>query len=145
MSPTLTRPADAPTRKFLDLWSVIAVLGVIALAVATLRVVDSPRFVERVGVRNPSDLLVDVEVADAGRNNWMPVAIVMPGSRGDAEAVIDQGDEWVFRFRSGAVDGGELRVSRDELEHAGWRVTIPDLVIERMHRAGAHPAASGGY
>ncbi len=46
--------------------------------------------------------------------------------------VIDQGDVWVFRFDSQGESGGELRLSRTELEAAGWRVSIPAEVGARL-------------
>jgi hypothetical protein len=53
--------------------------------------------------------------------------------------IVDQGDVWYFRFRASGVDGGELRVRRADLEHDGWRIVVPDRVVEVLgrERAGA--------
>jgi hypothetical protein len=54
--------------------------------------------------------------------------------------VIDQGEQWVFRFTYGGVDGGELVVPRTELEASGWKVTVPQQFAERMRAAGVGPS-----
>jgi hypothetical protein len=111
---------------------------VIGLLVVTMvQLVRGPRFVERVGVTNRSSLPIDTDVTGAGRDGWLSIAIARPGERVTTRDVVDQGDTWIFRFRFGGHDGGELRVSREELARAGWTIVIPGRVLKRLARADA--------
>ena len=51
--------------------------------------------------------------------------------------VIDQGPSWTFRFSAQGRSGGEVRVTRGELEASNWTVVISDEVIDTLSRAGA--------
>ena len=54
--------------------------------------------------------------------------------------VLDQGDEWIFTFSSGGIEGGSLRVSRAKLAADGWRVSVPESVIQRLQSGTFVPA-----
>jgi len=54
--------------------------------------------------------------------------------------VLDQGDDWIFSFSSGGVDGGSMRVSRAKLADDGWRVVVPGSVIRRLATGTFAPA-----
>jgi hypothetical protein len=129
-------PAPLTERRPVVEW--IALLVVIGLLVVTMvQLVRGPRFVHHVRVTNRSTLAIDTDVADAGRDGWLSVAIARPGERMTTRDVVDQGDTWIFRFRAGGHEGGEVRVSRDRLARAGWTIEIPDPVIDRLERANA--------
>jgi len=53
--------------------------------------------------------------------------------------VIDQGEVWLFRFDSQGSSGGELRLTRAELEASDWTVVVPAEVGTRLAQAGAPP------
>ena len=46
---------------------------------------------------------------------------------------------WTFRFAAQGADGGELRLSRAQLESGRWTLEVPAAVAERLAAAGATP------
>jgi hypothetical protein len=46
----------------------------------------------------------------------------------------------MFRFRYAGVDGGEVVVSRNDLEGSRWRVRVPEEVGTRLTQAGLGPS-----
>jgi hypothetical protein len=56
------------------------------------------------------------------------------------EAVIDQGDTWVFRLQQGGENAGEFTVSRDDLVRDQWRARIPDEAGHRLAGMGVPPS-----
>jgi hypothetical protein len=64
-------------------------------------------------------------------------------STATSDDVLDQGDEWLFSFSSGGVDGGTLRVSRAKLAAGDWRVEIPESVVQRLQTGTYVPAYRG--
>jgi hypothetical protein len=140
---TQSRPAPTDDRRpLVEYAAMIALLMISALASAQL--VRGPRFVDHVRVKNPSDLLIDVDVTGKDRDGWLAIAIARPTEMATTKDVVDQGEVWIFRFQSAEHDGGELRVSRDDLERSRWTIAIPAAVIDQLRRAGARPAAVGG-
>ena len=140
--PTVTEPRTpnrSPQRLGLLLGAVVLT---VATAVALASLVDQGggrATVARVTYENPTDYALDVEVSSGSGEGWTTAGFVAQRSTGVAEEVSDQGDVWVFRFRSQGETGGELRLSRSELEAAGWTVTIPPDVGRRLAEAGAPP------
>jgi hypothetical protein len=118
--------------------------AVVCAAVAALFVgvfgVHNPSFVPRVTIVNDSELDIGVDVAAAGSDGAMWLGIVETGTAKTTVDVLDQGVEWVLTFRSQGLAGGELRVSRRDLEAAAWRVTIPNEVIAHLRDQGAAPS-----
>ncbi len=76
--------------------------------------------------------------ARAGRGSRSPSS----GQRSTRQFqdVLDQGDTWVFAFRSQGHDGGEITLSRAELAAAGWNSPSPTRVIEQFRQHGAPPS-----
>jgi hypothetical protein len=108
--------------------TVVRVVAVVAVALVTLLVVDaagSPPTVDGLEIRNPRRVAVTVEVSSESRDGWTQVVTVDRGTTARAERVVDQGDTWVFRFRSGPDELGEVVRSREELARSGWRVEAP--------------------
>jgi hypothetical protein len=108
--------------------TVVRVAAVVAVAAVTLLVVNAagpPPTVAGLEIRNPRRVAVSVEVSGGGRDGWTPVVTVDRGTSTRAERVVDQGDTWVFRFRSGPDELGEVVRSREDLERSGWRVDTP--------------------
>lgn len=143
MSSTATRSRPASTRR-LDPARAVPFIVMVATTGAGLWLVVGPlRLPSRVDLtvenRTPFDLVVAAGAADGD-------GVVVVGTVGRAQQVtlrdkVDQGDDWVFTFRYGGVDGGDLRVGRDELEAAGWRVVVPDRVGDVLLDAGLEPTA----
>jgi hypothetical protein len=140
--PTVTEPQTSnrsPQR--LGLLVGAAGLGVAAaLALASLADVGGGRAtVARVTYENPTDYALSVEVSSGPGDGWTAAGFVPQRSTTVAEEIPDQGEVWVFRFDSQGATGGELRLSRPELEAAGWRVNIPADVGRRLAASGAPP------
>jgi len=136
-APTVQSPPAPPAeRRPVIEW--IALLVVVGLLVVTMVVlVRGPDFVHHVGVTNRSNLPIDVDVTSGQRDGWLAVAAARPNGSVTTREVIDQGGTWIFRFRSGGHNGGELRVSRGELARAGFTIVIPQRVTDRLAQANA--------
>lgn len=136
-APTLQSPPAPPTeRRPVAEW--IALVVVVGLLVVTMvLLVRGPEFVHHVAVTNRSNLQIDVDVTGAQRDGWLAVAIARPNGSVTTREVVDQGDTWIFRFRSGGHYGGELRVNRDKLARAGFTIEIPQRVTDRLEQVNA--------
>ena len=76
----------------------------------------------------------------AADGNRLILATVPPDAVVPNLDVLEQGDEWIFGFSSGGVDGGSVRVSRAKLAADGWRLSIPDAVLARLQSGAFVPA-----
>ena len=136
---TMTRP-HAPRRTFPPI-SVIALVVVgVLLCAAMAYALRDPDTVPSVTVDNPSELDVNVSVHPADDDARLILATVPPTSSATNLDVLDQGDEWIFTFSSGGIEGGTLRVSRAKLAADGWRVSVPESVIQRLQSGTFVPA-----
>jgi hypothetical protein len=140
--PTVTQP-DAPdrTRRSVGIGMAAAALGLAAaLAMAFVAGLSGgPTTVPRLTFDNPTDYALAIEVRPAGDPAWTSAGSVAQRSTGVVEEVVDQGELWVFRFDSQGRSGGELRLTRAELEQSGWRVEVPHEVGARLAQNGAPP------
>jgi hypothetical protein len=123
-------------------------IGVVAVAVGLAVVVgltyliglsSGPGTVSRITFENPTNYALDIEVSSGPGSGWTSAGSVRQKSTAEVTEVIDQGDVWLFRFDSQGASGGELQLSRTELEASGWRVSIPAEVGNRLAGAGAPP------
>ncbi|MDQ3575022.1 MAG: hypothetical protein M3404_08905, partial [Actinomycetota bacterium] len=125
-------------------WSLLSLVIAGVAVVAVLVLVSSgsrlPSYVDDVTVVNPHQWDVGVDVTGAERQGWLVLGTVDRGASHAFEHVIDQGEQWVFRFSYGGVDGGELVVPRADLESSGWKVSVPEQFAERMQAAGMSPS-----
>ena len=141
MNPTLTGPRRLQPRQvgqgLLTGVLAAAVLGVVMVSPAT----RLPSSVPRLSLANPTDYAVEIDVRGADEGGWLNLGSVRRESRYTIDEVLDQGDQWVFRFRYGGEDGGELVVSRAELRADRWRVTVPAEVGGRLQQEGLQPSA----
>ncbi len=120
-------------------WRVlVGCLGVTGL-VAVGQLTVSPTFVNRIEVVNPTRYTLEIDATDASHDGWTSVTIADRHATTTAEEVIDQGSVWILRFSAQGGDGGQLRVTRDQLMRAGWQVRIPTTVADRLERAGRPP------
>ncbi len=136
---TMARP-HVPRRTFPPLPLIaLLVVGALLCAVMTYALRD-PEVVSRVTIDNPSTLDINVSVRSTSDSSRLILATVPPTTTATNLDVLDQGDDWIFSFSSGGVEGGTLRVSRAKLAADGWRVEIPDAVIQRLQSGTFVPA-----
>jgi hypothetical protein len=136
---TMARP-HAP-RRTTPSFAAIALVAVGALVcIGMTYALRNPDVVSRVTINNPSAIAVNVSVQPS-RDGARLVLGTVP-ARGTAATldVLDQGDDWIFSFSSGGVDGGTVRVSRAKLAADGWRLVVPDDVIARLQSRSFVPA-----
>ena len=74
------------------------------------------------------------------REGWFDLGSVGRRTR-MVEEVVDQGDEWVFRFAYGGVQAGEIVMPRAELAKEGSKITVPPAVPDRLREAGVSESA----
>lgn len=140
--PTTTQPMR-PSASRRPPWSapvavvVIVVLGLVLSQL--LRVLEVPSHVERVSFENPTVYDLDVEVTDRARDGWVGMGTAVGGATTKMEEILDQGDTWIFRFSGQGRDGGELQLTRRQLERDGWKVTIPEEIGDTLKAQGAQP------
>lgn len=115
---------------------VLGLLTVIALTVVVGRSAGPPK-VARLTFENPTVYAIDIEVSPETGTGWTPAGSVRQQSTVDVEEVTDQGEVWRFRFTSQGESGGELVLSRSDLEASGWRIVILAEVGTRLADAGA--------
>jgi hypothetical protein len=140
--PTVLRPGTTkPVHRRLGV-TVAAVLVGLAAAIGLTSVVglsSGPKTVARITFENPTAYALDIEVSSGAAGGWTSAGSVRQKSTAEVSEVIDHGDVWVFRFDSQGQSGGELRLTRAELEASGWRVSIPAEIGDRLAHAGAPP------
>ena len=140
--PTIVQPDTARRVSHrLGLGLAAVVLGIAAAIGLTYLVglSSGPATVARITFDNPTAYALDIEVSSAPGSGWTSAGSVRQKSTAEVTEVVDQGDVWLFRFDSQGASGGELRLSRTEMEAAGWRVSIPAEVGNRLAGAGAPP------
>ena len=140
--PTIVQPdAARRARHRLGLGVATVVVGLAAVFGLTSLVglSSGPATVARITFENPTAYALDIEVSSGPGSGWTSAGSVRQKSTAEVTEVIDQGEVWLFRFDSQGSSGGELQLSRAELEAAGWRVSIPAEVGNRLAGAGAPP------
>lgn len=139
--PAVAQP-ESPDRTHNARLGVGAIVLGLVTAVALALVVGrsaGPGKVARLTFENPTVYAIEIEVSPGTGTGWTPAGSARQQSTVDVEEVTDQGDVWLFRFTSQGEVGGELRLTRSELEASGWRIVIPPEVGTRLADAGAPP------
>jgi hypothetical protein len=116
----------------------VAFAATLALGLGPL-VLRGPSFVGEVSVINSSEYDIGVRVSDADRTGWVIVTSARRSSTTATAEVVDQGDVWTFRFSAQGRYGGELQVTRSDLEQVGWSIEVPDDVIRHLRDLDAPP------
>ena len=135
------RPTVVRSRRRVVLFGLLAVIAALLLFVLTQRLIPSPSFVDRVTIVNPTPYQINVEVSGAGRDIGIGLGAVPREQTKTFEDVLDQGDQWIFRFFAAGFNGGEVSVSKEDLLRGQWKLTVPGAVAERLAAAGASPSA----
>jgi hypothetical protein len=138
MNQLLTEPAPAHVRRVGDIARWVGVALVLAVTVAIgMWLVRGPGFVDHISVVNHTDYDLDVDVTGSARDGWMPVSVATRGATTSTPQVVDHDDTWIFRFSHEGAVGGELKISRDQLADAGWRLVVPERVAQELRAADA--------
>lgn len=141
MNPVLTRPPSSSARLArIGAVIVVSAIGVAAL-IAVTRLVQRDVSYVRITIENPLPYLVNVEVTGAERDGWFDLGSVRRQRTYVLEEVVDQGEEWVFRFSYGGVPAGGLVIRRNQLANDGWKITVPAAVADRLREAGLSESA----
>jgi hypothetical protein len=139
---TRSRPsrADRPARsigRYVRADAAAIIIAIASVLVVGVVVLAEPARVDRLTITNPSEYDISVDMTSGESGTWLPFAVVGQRSTRDYQQVLDQGDSWVFAFRSQGRDGGEVTVTRADLAAAGWKLTVPDSAIDRFRQDGA--------
>ena len=118
---------------------VLLVLLAVALLVPVSQLFVESRFIPRVSFENATPYDIGIEVSGGAREGWMPVGVAGRSGTTDIEEVYDVGEVWVFRFVGQGRHGGDLPLTRSQLERDGWRVRIPERVGAKLREEGASP------
>ena len=141
--PTVVAP-EAPNRRIGRGLGLGVAAAVVALAAAIgltslLGGSAATPTVARITFENPTVYALTIEVSPGDGSGWMTAGFARQNATTEVHEVNDQGDVWVFRFDSQGATGGELRLTRAELDASGWTVSIPAEVGQRLADAGAPP------
>ncbi len=113
--------------------------GVLVLVVVLrllLPLFEGPGHVDRLVVVNPTDYEITLAASEPGERTRAPLGSVDPGEEATFERIVDQGDQWVFHFRSQGRDAGSVEVSEAALVADGWQLRIPESVGEALAAEG---------
>jgi hypothetical protein len=125
-------------RRSLGLAFVVAAF--VASEAFALWAISTPGFIDQVTIDNTDVHNVEIDVGDADRDRWLGLGTATREASRTFQSVIDQDDTWVFRFRYGGVDGGQVVMSRDDLQSNRWHVRVPEEVGARLTQAGLGPS-----
>ena len=141
MTPLTMRGRQVRTRLYDP--AVVAQLAVAVLAVGTLLFAMSILALPDrtpVTVVNGTDWDIDVAIHAPGASARTVFGRVDRGDTRTQPGLIDPGDEWVFAFRHGGTDLGELRLSRGELDDLDHTVEVPPEVTQKARDLGLTPS-----
>ncbi|HEV7534477.1 MAG TPA: hypothetical protein VGP90_02515 [Acidimicrobiia bacterium] len=142
MGSVLTPPRSAtprPSRR-----TALIIVATLAVAAALLAAAQSRtpsgQHIRRVTIVNPTPYHLEVEVRGVDHTHGVMLGALGRQQTRGFDDVFDQGREWIFHFSLGSDDGGELRISREQLAGDHWTVTVPDTVAQRLAAAGLPPS-----
>lgn len=136
---TVRPPAgfNPPLHRRIRLWHPIAAAAVIVAIVFGAPLLEQPTFIDRITVDNPTRFDITIYVTEDDRDGWMAVGTARREERSTFEEIYDQGPVWIFRFSAQGEIGGQLRLTRHQLEHDRWRLVIPERISEELQAKGA--------
>ena len=142
MPDVLLKPTPATRRRVSFAGgAVLASLVVLTAMIGVTHFTALPPRVDRLTMVNPHPYQLNVGVSDARGESQLLVGVVRRNRTAAYEEVIDQGPTWRFRFSYAGVEAGDLVVTRATLQQDRWRVTVPDLVAQRLEDEGLEPSA----
>lgn len=116
--------------------------AVLLLVLAVFPLLRGPDFVPHLMLVNPTSYQVNVEATGANDGGWLDLGTVPREREVALQGVVNQGQDWTFRFTSGGVYAGEMTLSRADLEREHWRVTVPAGTVVPLQEAGLPASAS---
>jgi len=116
-----------------------AIVAFVALVAITNIVFQDPTFVDRVSFVNQSSYDIRIDVTGGDGQGGMPLGVATQRCTTEFRLVIDQGSVWRIRFHAQGTEGGEVTVSRTDLERADWTFQIPDAVAADLTSRGTPP------
>jgi hypothetical protein len=136
---TLAR-RDGPSRflRFVGPGQLLGAGLVAAVLVVASILVPDEAAVDRLSLVNASEYNIVVEVRGQS-GGWMVVGVAEHGRTTVVEQVRDQGERWTFRFTGQGERAGQLRLTRDQLEAARWRLDVPAAVVAELRDRGVPP------
>jgi hypothetical protein len=122
--------------------------GVITLLIAVVIVVlalwsglfSPAKHVERLTIENPYDWTVTIEARRVGGEGWTSLGTVGPHVKREYREVLDVGRTWEVRFHVPGAFAVSLVVPRQQLEAAGWAITVPPSLASAARAAGLPPS-----
>jgi hypothetical protein len=121
---TVLPPPVRDTRNLRWVGPTLVILFAAVLMALAAHLVREPTTIGHVTVVNPVEQGVDVDVKEPG-GPWLPLVAVEPKSTTTVYDVVDVGGPWIIRYSISGDVLSEVRRSHDDLEHAGWRITVP--------------------
>lgn len=110
----------------------LAVIVLLALVVIANVVLQDPTFVERISIVNHSDYDIRIDVGSDDGSRGMPLGVATQRCTTDFHHVIDQGPIWRIQFHAQGRAGGQVTVTRADLQRANWSYEIPDFVAGEL-------------
>lgn len=138
--PTTTqRPSPGAPARYRQLrpWHLLVTIISVGSLVLVSRLMEPPTFIDRITVQNPTRYDITIYVTEGDRDGWMAVGTARREDTEVFEEIFDQGEVWIFRFTAQGKEGGELRVTKSQLEQSKWRIEIPRSVGDELQDKGA--------
>jgi hypothetical protein len=119
----------------------MSVLGIAILVALACAACSGSSFIDKVVIKNPTPYDTRVEISGQSRNDWTPLVTISAKSQVTVQEVYDEGDTWVFRFGYLHFQK-EVEVSRAQLTHDSWRITVPASFGTELEARGVTPPPS---
>jgi hypothetical protein len=134
---TTERPRVGPYRG--AHWGLLLAAGIACVVglVTLVRALELPPVVDQLTFENPTRFRMTISVTTDAHDDWTLVGTVRQETTATFTDVIDQGEVWVFRFAAQGKVGGELRLSRAQLEESAWQVQVPPRIGANLEGQGA--------
>ena len=135
LDPPRSSPYRPPRPKLLVAGVAIAVVA-LGLLFAAQQLLPTTSSVRRITVTNPTPFHLEIDATGVGKAHSVTLGAIGREQDKTFDDVIDQGDQWIFRFSSGATAAGEMRIPRSQLEQSDWKLTVSPDVANRLRTAG---------
>lgn len=128
-----------PSERRLPDWAIILAAAAAAVVVVAI-LARPPAHVDSIQITNASSYQLTVDARTAEGASAMRLGTVPRDGTSTFREVVDHGDEWVLSFSYAGKSGGDVTVSRADLER-GW--TVPPEVDAALRAEGLRPSVSG--
>ena len=135
LDPPRSSPSRSPRPKVI-ITAVAAAVVAVGLLLAAQQLLPSTSSVRQITVTNPTPFHLEIDVTGVGKAHSVTLGAIGREQDKTFDDVIDQGDQWIFRFSSGTTDAGEMRIPRSELEQNHWKLKVSNDIGARLRTAG---------